>query len=138
MNFLRMIFLIPLPIHVDITITHPVPLIIIKMLIVVSNFSICFYLQFFILTKKSKIFLIININFLATPNSTLDSNISTNNMNNVVSASNIISADSSVASSISLDDEDESPIKVKKKDEKNVSNLTNFILNFNRYPLNRS
>ncbi|KAL5283808.1 HOXA2 family protein [Megaselia abdita] len=56
----------------------------------------------------------------STPNSTLDSNISTNNLNNVVSASNIISADSSVASSISLDDEDESPIKVKKKDEKNV------------------
>lgn len=64
----------------------------------------------------------LEINFSATPNSTLDSSISTNNMNNVVSASNIISADSSVASSISLDDEDESPIKVKKKEEKNVSN----------------
>uniref|UniRef100_A0A6P4FFQ7 Homeotic protein proboscipedia-like n=1 Tax=Drosophila rhopaloa TaxID=1041015 RepID=A0A6P4FFQ7_DRORH len=39
-----------------------------------------------------------------------------------VSASNVISADSSVASSVSLDEdiEDSSPIKVKKKDEGQV------------------
>lgn len=37
---------------------------------------------------------------------------------------NVISADSSVASSISLDEDDESPTKVKKKDENHVNILT--------------
>ncbi|XP_055850774.1 homeotic protein proboscipedia isoform X2 [Episyrphus balteatus] len=58
-----------------------------------------------------------------TPNSTLESGISSNNNNlgnNTVSASNVISADSSVASSVSLDDEDESPAKVKKKDTEQI------------------
>ncbi|XP_055922944.1 homeotic protein proboscipedia isoform X2 [Eupeodes corollae] len=58
-----------------------------------------------------------------TPNSTLESGISSNNNNlgnNTVSASNVISADSSVASSVSLDDEDDSPAKVKKKDSEQI------------------
>lgn len=38
-----------------------------------------------------------------------------------INSSNIISADSSVASSVSLDEEDESPVKVKKKDDVHVS-----------------
>lgn len=37
-----------------------------------------------------------------------------------INSSNIISADSSVASSVSLDEEDESPVKVKKKDDVHV------------------
>lgn len=58
-----------------------------------------------------------NIAFAVTPNSTLDANITTNNNGSSnINASNVTSADSSVASSISLDDEDESPAKVKKED----------------------
>lgn len=49
-----------------------------------------------------------------TPNSTLDTTISTNT--NGITNINIISADSSVASSVSLDEEEESPTKIKKKD----------------------
>ncbi|KAH8417227.1 hypothetical protein KR222_006835 [Zaprionus bogoriensis] len=54
-----------------------------------------------------------------TPNSSLETGISSNLLGSTtVSASNVISADSSVASSVSLDEDlDESPIKVKKKDE---------------------
>ncbi|KAH8381652.1 hypothetical protein KR093_010280 [Drosophila rubida] len=54
-----------------------------------------------------------------TPNSSLETGISSNLMGSTtVSASNVISADSSVASSVSLDEDiDESPIKVKKKDD---------------------
>ncbi|XP_030565121.1 homeotic protein proboscipedia [Drosophila novamexicana] len=53
-----------------------------------------------------------------TPNSSLETGISSNLLGSTtVSASNVISADSSVASSVSLDEDiDESPIKVKKKD----------------------
>lgn len=68
--------------------------------------------------------LIINYLFVpvtVTPNSTLDANITTNNNGTSnLNTSNVTSADSSVASSISLDDEDESP-KVKKKDENHVN-----------------
>ncbi|XP_061399182.1 homeotic protein proboscipedia-like, partial [Musca vetustissima] len=54
-----------------------------------------------------------------TPNSTLESGISSNLLGSTtVSASNMVSADSSVASSGSLDDDlEEAPIKVKKKDQ---------------------
>jgi len=54
-----------------------------------------------------------------TPNSSLETGISSNLLGSTtVSASNVISADSSVASSVSLDEDlDESPIKVKKKDD---------------------
>ncbi|XP_017471466.1 PREDICTED: homeotic protein proboscipedia [Rhagoletis zephyria] len=54
-----------------------------------------------------------------TPSSTLESGISSNLLgSSTVSASNLISADSSVASSVSYEeDPDESPIKVKKKDD---------------------
>ncbi|XP_017046698.1 LOW QUALITY PROTEIN: homeotic protein proboscipedia [Drosophila ficusphila] len=58
-----------------------------------------------------------------TPNSSLETGISSNLMGSTtVSASNVISADSSVASSVSLDEdlEDSSPIKVKKKDDGQV------------------
>ncbi|KAI8045884.1 hypothetical protein M5D96_002073, partial [Drosophila gunungcola] len=58
-----------------------------------------------------------------TPNSSLETGISSNLMGSTtVSASNVISADSSVASSVSLDEdiEESSPIKVKKKDEGQV------------------
>ncbi|XP_068154347.1 homeotic protein proboscipedia isoform X2 [Drosophila tropicalis] len=58
-----------------------------------------------------------------TPNSSLETGISSNLLGSTtVSASNVISADSSVASSVSLDDdiEESSPIKVKKKDESQV------------------
>ncbi|CAD7084138.1 unnamed protein product [Hermetia illucens] len=58
----------------------------------------------------------------STPNSTLESGISTNNPgSSSVSGSNVISADSSVASSVSIEDDEESPAKVKKKDENHVS-----------------
>jgi len=59
-----------------------------------------------------------------TPNSSLETGISSNLMGSTtVSASNVISADSSVASSVSLDEdiEESSPIKVKKKDDGQVS-----------------
>ncbi|XP_037912774.1 homeotic protein proboscipedia isoform X2 [Hermetia illucens] len=57
----------------------------------------------------------------STPNSTLESGISTNNPgSSSVSGSNVISADSSVASSVSIEDDEESPAKVKKKDENHV------------------
>ncbi|XP_037052151.1 homeotic protein proboscipedia isoform X4 [Bradysia coprophila] len=49
-----------------------------------------------------------------TPNSTLDTTITTNT--NGITNINIISADSSVASSVSLDEEEESPTKTKKKE----------------------
>ncbi|KAH8335975.1 hypothetical protein KR074_002564 [Drosophila pseudoananassae] len=54
-----------------------------------------------------------------TPNSSLETGISSNLLGSTtVSASNVISADSSVASSVSLDEDiEESPIKVKKKEE---------------------
>ncbi|XP_034487262.1 homeotic protein proboscipedia isoform X4 [Drosophila innubila] len=54
-----------------------------------------------------------------TPNSSLETGISSNLLGSTtVSASNVISADSSVASSVSLDEDiEESPIKVKKKDD---------------------
>ncbi|XP_023165283.2 homeotic protein proboscipedia isoform X1 [Drosophila hydei] len=54
-----------------------------------------------------------------TPNSSLETGISSNLLgSSTVSASNVISADSSVASSVSLDEDiEESPIKVKKKDD---------------------
>ncbi|XP_053970101.1 homeotic protein proboscipedia isoform X2 [Anastrepha ludens] len=57
-----------------------------------------------------------------TPNSTLESGISSNLLgSSTVSASNLISADSSVASSVSFEEDlDESPIKVKKKDDSQV------------------
>ncbi|XP_017130902.1 homeotic protein proboscipedia isoform X2 [Drosophila elegans] len=58
-----------------------------------------------------------------TPNSSLETGISSNLLGSTtVSASNVISADSSVASSVSLDEdiEESSPIKVKKKDEGQV------------------
>ncbi|XP_049304111.1 homeotic protein proboscipedia isoform X2 [Bactrocera dorsalis] len=57
-----------------------------------------------------------------TPNSTLESGISSNLLgSSTVSASNMISADSSVASSVSLDEDiDDSPIKVKKKDDSQI------------------
>ncbi|KQS38513.1 uncharacterized protein Dere_GG10269, isoform B [Drosophila erecta] len=57
-----------------------------------------------------------------TPNSSLETGISSNLMGSTtVSASNVISADSSVASSVSLDEDiEESPIKVKKKDDGQV------------------
>ncbi|XP_026850488.1 homeotic protein proboscipedia isoform X2 [Drosophila persimilis] len=58
-----------------------------------------------------------------TPNSSLETGISSNLLGSTtVSASNVISADSSVASSVSLDEdiEESSPIKVKKKDENQV------------------
>ncbi|XP_044252199.1 homeotic protein proboscipedia isoform X1 [Drosophila takahashii] len=58
-----------------------------------------------------------------TPNSSLETGISSNLMGSTtVSASNVISADSSVASSVSLDEdiEESSPIKVKKKDDGQV------------------
>ncbi|XP_073815334.1 homeobox proposcipedia isoform X2 [Musca autumnalis] len=57
-----------------------------------------------------------------TPNSTLESGISSNLLGSTtVSASNMVSADSSVASSGSLDDDmEEAPIKVKKKDDHNT------------------
>lgn len=60
----------------------------------------------------------------ATPNSSsLDLGTPTNNgvVSNGINATSIISADSSVASSVSLDDDDEAPSKVKKKDENHVS-----------------
>lgn len=62
---------------------------------------------------------------LVTPNSSLDTPISSNNNSgsNHIKGSTIISADSSVASSISLDEEEESPTKVKKKDEHHVSSF---------------
>lgn len=45
--------------------------------------------------------------------------------NATIHSSTMISADSSVASSISMDDEEESPVKVKKKkDESHVSWIT--------------
>lgn len=56
----------------------------------------------------------VNNSILVTPNSTLDTTISTNT--NGITNINIISADSSVASSVSLDEEEESPTKIKKKD----------------------
>lgn len=61
-----------------------------------------------------------------TPNSSLDTPIPGNNNKNNgganhVKGSTVISADSSVASSISLDDDEENPSKVKKKDESHVS-----------------
>nr|AAX33663.1 Dbuz\pb-PD [Drosophila buzzatii] len=54
-----------------------------------------------------------------TPNSSLETGISSNLLgSSTVSASNVISADSSVASSVSLDEDiGENPIKVKKKDD---------------------
>ncbi|KAH8347348.1 hypothetical protein KR059_009571 [Drosophila kikkawai] len=58
-----------------------------------------------------------------TPNSSLETGISSNLLGSTtVSASNVISADSSVASSVSLDEdiEESSPIKVKKKDDGQV------------------
>ncbi|XP_058984629.1 homeotic protein proboscipedia isoform X2 [Musca domestica] len=57
-----------------------------------------------------------------TPNSTLESGISSNLLGSTtVSASNMVSADSSVASSGSLDDDlEEAPIKVKKKDDQHI------------------
>ncbi|XP_075148256.1 homeobox proposcipedia isoform X2 [Haematobia irritans] len=57
-----------------------------------------------------------------TPNSTLESGISSNLLGSTtVSASNMVSADSSVASSGSLDDDiEETPIKVKKKDDQHI------------------
>lgn len=57
-----------------------------------------------------------------TPNSSLETGISSNLLGSTtVSASNVISADSSVASSVSLDEDiEESPIKVKKKEEGQV------------------
>ncbi|CAD6994853.1 unnamed protein product [Ceratitis capitata] len=57
-----------------------------------------------------------------TPNSTLESGISSNLLgSSTVSASNMISADSSVASSVSLDEDmDDSPAKVKKKDDNQI------------------
>lgn len=60
---------------------------------------------------------------IVTPNSSLDTQISSNNNSgsNHIKGSTIISADSSVASSISLDEDEESPAKVKKKDEHHVS-----------------
>ncbi|XP_055700050.1 homeotic protein proboscipedia isoform X2 [Phlebotomus papatasi] len=59
----------------------------------------------------------------ATPNSSsLDLGTPTNNgvVSNGINATSIISADSSVASSVSLDDDDEAPSKVKKKDENHI------------------
>lgn len=56
-----------------------------------------------------------------TPNSSIDATVTTNNGSNHINASSVISADSSVASSVSLDEEDESPAKVKKKDDNHVS-----------------
>jgi len=64
---------------------------------------------------------------IVTPNSSLETGISSNLLGSTtVSASNVISADSSVASSVSLDEDiEESPIKVKKKDDSHnqVNNL---------------
>lgn len=62
---------------------------------------------------------------LVTPNSSLDTPISSNNNSgsNHIKGSTMISADSSVASSVSLDEEDESPSKVKKKDESHVNKI---------------
>lgn len=45
-----------------------------------------------------------------------------------MNATSRISADSSVASSVSLDEEDESPAKVKKKDDNHVSFHVSFSL----------
>ncbi|GAB0097741.1 hypothetical protein DMENIID0001_134070 [Sergentomyia squamirostris] len=59
----------------------------------------------------------------ATPNSSsLDLGTPTNNgvVSNGINATSIISADSSVASSVSLDDDDEAPSKVKKKEENHI------------------
>lgn len=69
-----------------------------------------------------------------TPNSSLDTPISSNNNSgsNHIKGSTIISADSSVASSISLDEEEESPTKVKKKDEHHVSVSFQAIYHSNR------
>lgn len=39
-----------------------------------------------------------------------------------MNTSNVTSTDSSVASSVSLEDEDETPSKVKKKDDNHVNN----------------
>ena len=51
----------------------------------------------------------------------MDTNISTNNNGNgTAGITNVISADSSVASSVSLEEEEETPTKVKKKDEIHV------------------
>lgn len=64
-----------------------------------------------------------------TPNSTLDTTITTNNNSNSIAninSSTIISADSSVASSVSLDEDEESPAKVKKKDDTHVSGIVLF------------
>ncbi|XP_037955395.1 homeotic protein proboscipedia [Teleopsis dalmanni] len=57
-----------------------------------------------------------------TPNSTLESGISSNLLGSTTTTTaNVISADSSVASSISLDDDmEDSPIKVKKKDDSHI------------------
>lgn len=80
-----------------------------------------------------------SISIQVTPNSSLETGISSNLLGSTtVSASNVISADSSVASSVSLDEDiEESPIKVKKKDETHsqVRECYNFyiILNFNRH-----
>ncbi|XP_013106633.2 homeotic protein proboscipedia [Stomoxys calcitrans] len=77
-----------------------------------------------------------------TPNSTLESGISSNLLGSTtVSASNMVSADSSVASSGSLDDDlEEAPIKVKKKDDQQhikkeslVSTSTQKISQFSGY-----
>lgn len=58
-----------------------------------------------------------------TPNSSsIDATVTTNNNGSShINASSVISADSSVASSVSLDEEDESPAKVKKKDDNHVN-----------------
>lgn len=64
-----------------------------------------------------------------TPNSTLETTITTNNNSNSIAninSSTIISADSSVASSVSLDEDEESPAKVKKKDDAHVSRMVLF------------
>lgn len=76
-----------------------------------------------LLELNSKLKSIFIVYRAVTPNSSLETSISSNNNNNSNNGNNhlkgstIISADSSVASSISLDDEDERPVKVKKKEE---------------------
>lgn len=61
-------------------------------------------------------------NSIATPNSSLDLGTPPNTSG--LNTTSIISADSSVASS--MDDEEDTPVKIKKKDENHVSNIKHF------------
>lgn len=53
----------------------------------------------------------------ATPNSTIELSNAVANAASVMNSTSISNADSSVASTVSLEEEEESPVKIKKKDE---------------------